>query len=228
MTESDNQGAGSTDSMGVKRQPSGGDQRDLFDEALKASLRHGVPGESGTGTGSSEEQQAHTAWAEDRALTQHLMEEVASSANLNQAYKRVKANGGAAGIDGMTVVQLRPWIGSNRERLIASLLDGSYRSMAVRGVEIPKADGGMRQLGIALSGKGWWRMAGSPSIRSHARRMVRQSRAGAPHQPSCRVECCWKPPDTMSTSGGVRGGDREESPYSIVGAARIKRLTGSK
>jgi RNA-directed DNA polymerase len=134
--------------MGVKRQQGGGDQRDLFDEALKASLRHGATGEGGTGTGANEERQAHTAWAEGRALTQHLMEEVSSSANLNQAYKRVRANGGAAGIDGMTVVQLRSWIGLNRERLIASLLDGSYRPMAVRGVEIPKADGGMRQLGI--------------------------------------------------------------------------------
>jgi RNA-directed DNA polymerase len=134
--------------MSVKRQQGGGDQKDLFDEALQASLRHGASGEGGTGTGAREERQAHTAWAEDRALTQHLMKEVASSANLNQAYKRVKANGGAAGIDGMTVAQLRPWIGLNRERLIASLLDGSYRPMAVRGVEIPKADGGMRQLGI--------------------------------------------------------------------------------
>jgi RNA-directed DNA polymerase len=76
------------------------------------------------------------------------MEEVAGSANLNQAYKQVKANGCAAGIDGMTVAQLRPWIGLNRERLIASLLDGSYQPKAVWGVEIPKADGGMRQQGI--------------------------------------------------------------------------------
>jgi RNA-directed DNA polymerase len=135
--------------MNVKRQQGGGDQKDLFDEALKASLRHGVSGEGGTGPGTAEEQQACTAWEESRALTQHVMEEVASSANLNQAYKRVKANGGAAGVDGMSVADLRPWIALNRERLIASLLDGSYRPQPVRGVEIPKpGGGGVRQLGI--------------------------------------------------------------------------------
>jgi RNA-directed DNA polymerase len=138
--------------MGVKKQQGSGDQKDLFDEVLKTSLRHGAPGESGTGTGAQEERQAPTAWSETLALTQHLMEEVASSANLNQAYRRVKANGGAAGIDGMTVSDLRLWIAENRERLIASLIDGSYRPQAVRGVQIPKADGGKRQLGIPTVG----------------------------------------------------------------------------
>jgi RNA-directed DNA polymerase len=77
------------------------------------------------------------------------MEEVASSANLNQAYKRVKANKGAPGVDGMTVSDLRGWIAINREKLIVLLLDGSYRPQPVRGVEIPKPDGkGLRQLGI--------------------------------------------------------------------------------
>jgi RNA-directed DNA polymerase len=134
--------------MGVKRQQGNGDQRDLFDEALKAALRHGVSGEGGTGAGTLVEQQAPAAWSEARALTQHVMEEVASSANLNRAYKRVKANQGAAGVDGMTVSDLRCWIAESRERLIASLLDGSYRPQPVRGVDIPKPGGGMRRLGI--------------------------------------------------------------------------------
>ena len=76
------------------------------------------------------------------------MEKIAGSANLNQAYKRVKANQGAPGVDGMTVTDLRPWIAANREALIASLLDGSYQPQPVRGVEIPKPGGGKRQLGI--------------------------------------------------------------------------------
>jgi RNA-directed DNA polymerase len=135
--------------MTVKRQQGSGDQMDLFDEALKAQLCHGISSKGGTGAGTREEPQAVTAWERNRSLTQHLMEKVASSANLNQAYKRVKANGGAPGVDGMTVAAMRPWIAGNRERLIASLLDGSYWPKPVRGVEIPKpGGGGMRQLGI--------------------------------------------------------------------------------
>jgi RNA-directed DNA polymerase len=76
------------------------------------------------------------------------MEQVVSSANLNQAYKRVKANDGAAGVDGMSVSELRAWVAGNRERLIAALLDGSYQPQPVRGVSIPKPGGGERQLGI--------------------------------------------------------------------------------
>jgi RNA-directed DNA polymerase len=135
--------------MGVERQQGIGKQLDLFDEGLKATLRPGVTGKGGTGAGTFEEPQAPTAWTETLALTRHMMEQVASSANLNQAYKRVKANKGAPGPDGMSVADLGGWIAENRDRLIAWLLDGSYRPQPVRGVEIPKLDGkGMRQLGI--------------------------------------------------------------------------------
>jgi RNA-directed DNA polymerase len=134
--------------MGVKRQQGRGDQQDLFDEALKASLRHGDTGDGGTGAGACAEPQAPTVSERQRALTRHLMEEVASSANLNLAYKRVKANKGAAGVDGMTIDDLRSWIAASREGLIASLLSGTYQPNTVRGVEIPKPGGGVRQLGI--------------------------------------------------------------------------------
>jgi RNA-directed DNA polymerase len=113
--------------MGVKRQQGSGDQMDLFDQALQASLRLGATGEGGTGSGACAEPQALAAWEQQRALTQHLMEEVAGSANLNQAYKRVKANKGAAGVDAMSIAELLPWIRENREKLIVSLLDGSYQ-----------------------------------------------------------------------------------------------------
>ena len=134
--------------MSVKRQQVSGDQMDLFDQALLASLCHGATGEGGTGPGACAEPQALTAFEQQRALTRMLMEEVAGSANLNQAYRRVKANQGAAGVDAMSVADLLPWIRENRERLIASLMDGSYQPKTVRGVEIPKPGGGTRQLGI--------------------------------------------------------------------------------
>jgi RNA-directed DNA polymerase len=134
--------------MGVKRQQSSVDQRDFLDEALMAALCHSATGEGGTGPGATEEQQASTAWEQERALTRNLMERVVNSANLNKAYKRVKANDGAAGADGMSVAELRPWIAVNREGLIAALLDGSYQPQPVRGVQIPKPGGGDRQLGI--------------------------------------------------------------------------------
>jgi RNA-directed DNA polymerase len=134
--------------MGVKRQQGGADQRDFFDEALMAASRHGVIGEGGTGPETNAEPQAPTAWDRERALTRHLMETVCGAANLNRAYKRVKANGGAPGVDGMTVDALRAWIAVHREALIASLLDGSYQPRPVRGVPIPKPGGGERQLGI--------------------------------------------------------------------------------
>ena len=118
--------------MGVKRQQGGGDQQDLFDQALRASLRHGATGEGGTGPGARAEPQALAVFEQQRALTRMLMEEAASSANLNQAYKRVKANKGAAGVDAMSIAELLPWLRENRERLIASLLDGRKITINVR------------------------------------------------------------------------------------------------
>src|SRR5215831_14026795 len=96
--------------MTAARQQGSGEQLDLFDEALKATLRHGGPGLGRPEARPSEEWQADTAWQRERALTRGLMEKIASSANLNEAYKRVKTNHGAPGVDGMTVADLRPWI----------------------------------------------------------------------------------------------------------------------
>ncbi|MCE9553140.1 MAG: maturase [Planctomycetes bacterium] len=76
------------------------------------------------------------------------MEEVAGPSNLNRAYSRVVSNAGAAGVDGMTVKELSAWIRSHRESFLSSLLEGTYEPQPVRGVEIPKPGGGMRQLGI--------------------------------------------------------------------------------
>ena len=83
------------------------------------------------------------------SLTKNLMEKICESTNLNRAYKRVKANKGAAGVDRMTVDELGTWIAEHKTSLIESLLGGSYQPQPVRGVQIPKpGNKGSRQLGI--------------------------------------------------------------------------------
>jgi len=135
--------------MSVKRQQGGAyRQLLLFGSEPANPPRPGACGDGGTGPAAHEEPQALTATDQARALTQHLMEEVTSRENLNRAYRRVKANRGAAGIDGMTLEELPAWLAEHKQELIASLLDGSYRPQPVRGKQIPKPGGGMRQLGI--------------------------------------------------------------------------------
>ena len=68
--------------------------------------------------------------------------------NLLSALKRVEANGGAPGIDGMTVEELRPYLKGHWLEIRASLDAGEYRPSPVRRVEIAKPDGGVRRLGI--------------------------------------------------------------------------------
>ncbi len=85
---------------------------------------------------------------ENLSLTEHLMEQVVELDNLRRAYVRVASNKGAAGIDGMTVEDLRAWCHDNISELRESLLSKTYQPTPVRGVTIPKSGGGKRQLGI--------------------------------------------------------------------------------
>lgn len=84
---------------------------------------------------------------ESPAETQ-LIEEVVHRENLLKALKRVKANRGAPGVDGMTVQQLPDFLREHWLRIKEELLAGTYKPQPVRRVEIPKSDGGTRQLGI--------------------------------------------------------------------------------
>jgi RNA-directed DNA polymerase len=111
-------------------------------------MRHAASGDGGTEPAASEVSQAFTASDRQRALTGNLMEQICERSNLNRAYKRVKANKGAAGVDGMTVSELFGWLVEHKEELLTSLLDGTYQPQTVRGVAIPKRGGGKRQLGI--------------------------------------------------------------------------------
>ena len=77
-----------------------------------------------------------------------LMERVLSRQNMQEALKQVRRNKGAAGIDGMEIKDLRPWLIEHWVRIREELLRGTYKPLPVRRVEIPKADGGVRLLGI--------------------------------------------------------------------------------
>ena len=77
-----------------------------------------------------------------------LLEKVLDRDNLNRAYKRVKANKGASGVDGMTVDEALPWLKENGGELLEKIRNGKYKPSPVRRVEIPKDNGGVRKLGI--------------------------------------------------------------------------------
>lgn len=88
--------------------------------------------------------------APDRAgtLAQGLIEAIVDADNMRRALKRVRTNKGSPGPDGMTVQQLPEFLKLHWPRLQQELLEGSYQPQPVRRVEIPKPDGGKRQLGI--------------------------------------------------------------------------------
>lgn len=77
-----------------------------------------------------------------------LLERILSRDNLNQAYKQVKRNKGAHGVDGMKVEHLLQYLKDNGEELKEVVLEGKYHPNPVRRVEIPKDNGTMRTLGI--------------------------------------------------------------------------------
>src|SRR5690349_17719144 len=70
-----------------------------------------------------------------------MLEYILSPASLNAAYKRVKQNKGAGGVDEMEVESLKDYLIDQKDALIATILDGTYRPNPVRRVEIPKGDG---------------------------------------------------------------------------------------
>ena len=79
---------------------------------------------------------------------QHLLERILSRENMEQAWKRVKANKGAPGVDGITIEQFPDHTRSHWKTIRESLMTGSYKPLPVKRVEIPKPTGGTRPLGI--------------------------------------------------------------------------------
>lgn len=77
-----------------------------------------------------------------------MIEAVIEPENMALAYRKVVSNKGAAGVDGMEVQELKSYLQQHWGKLRAALLEGNYKPQAVRSVEIPKSNGGVRKLGI--------------------------------------------------------------------------------
>ena len=83
-----------------------------------------------------------------RAFTEELLNIVCSAQNLNRAYKQVKRSKGAAGVDKVPVGDFAAWFAKEGEQLVDQILRGEYLPSAVKAVEIPKSNGGVRHLGV--------------------------------------------------------------------------------
>jgi RNA-directed DNA polymerase len=82
------------------------------------------------------------------AAQDRLMEEVCERTNLESAWKRVRANKGSPGVDGLTIDETAEYLRAHWPTLRDQLLEGTYTPQPVKGVEIPKPGGGIRKLGV--------------------------------------------------------------------------------
>ena len=87
-------------------------------------------------------------WKERDSAEPDILGKILDRDNMNRAYRRVKANGGAPGADGMTIEGALPWLKEHKDELIGRIRRGKYTPTPVRRVEIPKPEGGIRKLGI--------------------------------------------------------------------------------
>ena len=116
-------------------------------EQLQLAFASAEDGQSSSANGGAESVMAKRE-PERSAVTSSVMEAVCERANLKKALRRVKANKGSPGVDGMTVEQLPDYLRSHWPRHRDELLRGTYAPSPVRRVEIPKPDGGVRKLGV--------------------------------------------------------------------------------
>src|SRR5262245_40991070 len=119
-------------------------QKNQLELAFMEEGRSEAPRASGEGTESFTAKRG----IESPAIGEQLMEEVCGRENCKRALKRVKANKGSAGVDGMTVQQLPDYLKQHWLGIREQLLSGTYMPQPVKRVEIPKPDGGVRKLGI--------------------------------------------------------------------------------
>jgi RNA-directed DNA polymerase len=115
---------------------------------IELNLGTGARGEALSVAAQETEARAALACLERPAVAGPSMEAVVERENLKRALARVKRNKGAAGIDGMSVDDLPAHLKEHWPAIRAQLLEGTYKPQPVRRVEIPKASGGTRPLGI--------------------------------------------------------------------------------
>src|SRR5215475_4843233 len=115
---------------------------------IELNLGTGAKGEAPSAAAQETEARAAGACLERPAVAGPSMEVIVERENLRKALAQVKRNKGAAGVDGMTVDDLPAYLKEHWLTIRAQLLEGTYRPQPVRRVEIPKASGGLRLLGI--------------------------------------------------------------------------------
>ncbi|MDF0499026.1 reverse transcriptase domain-containing protein [Bradyrhizobium yuanmingense] len=115
---------------------------------IKLNSGTGAEGEAQGAAVRETEASAAKASLERPAVAGSSMEAVVERENLKKALAQVKRNKGAPGIDGMTVENLGLYLKKHWLTIRAQLLEGTYKPKPVRRVEIPKASGGLRPLGI--------------------------------------------------------------------------------
>ncbi len=115
---------------------------------VELNLETGATGEARSAAARGPEARAAKTDPERWAAEGPLMERIVARDNLEKALARVKRNKGAPGMDGMTVDVLSSYLKDHWPTIRIQLLEGTYKPQAVRRVEIPKASGGTRTLGI--------------------------------------------------------------------------------
>ena len=116
-------------------------------DVVKRHARGEVGGRNPTGSAAS----ASNRPSEERSLIvqeQRLIEQMIERGNLNAAWKQVKRNKGSAGVDGREIEATTALIREHWDEIATHLLTGTYRPRPVKRVEIPKAGGGKRKLGV--------------------------------------------------------------------------------
>ena len=121
--------------------------RDVEAEAYASMARAEADGRNLSGASSGAES-GTAAVGRTKPEALRLMEAAVERGNMLCAYERVVKNEGAPGVDGLTVAEFKPWLQAHWPSVRQALLAGEYMPAAVRKVEIPKPQGGVRTLGI--------------------------------------------------------------------------------